>query len=59
MNVGLQVSITESDRLLERVQTVLAMQIGPIRRTATMRVGRKRYVEERVVSGLMASLCRY
>jgi hypothetical protein len=27
------------------------MQIGPIRRTATMRVGRKRYVEERIVSG--------
>ena len=51
MNVGLQVAVTESDGLLEGVQAVLAMQIGPIRRTATMRESRERHVEERGVSG--------
>ena len=28
MNIGLQVAVAEGDRLLERVQAVLAMQIG-------------------------------
>src|SRR4029450_12408331 len=51
VHVGLQVAVAEGDRLLERMQAVLAEEIGSVGCSTAMRECRKRHIEERIVSG--------
>ena len=52
VHVGLQISVAEADGLGERVQGVLAVQVGRIGGTATVGEGDETGIEVRVLSGL-------
>src|SRR5918995_3744009 len=51
MYVGLQVAVSEGDRLLECMQAVFAVEVRLVGCSAAMREGREGHVEERIVSG--------